>query len=688
MMRDEGKRIAAELVPVACVLASLALALGLIRAALKRPESKQEDVVIAAQVEPAWTLKPDLVTVQPAERDREPDLVAGEVMALGAWAAEERAEAEALMERARAMAGTVEATEAELATLRSGAERGEQSLDELGRRIAGLERSAVALDVERAAIQRRRDAKRAELRAAQARSAEAFAVVPSAGPRGTWRQPIVIDCREDRIQLMPDGPMFGLLDLGLGMGPRGNPVVAAVKRRAVEAQAKASPDGRPSVPYLMFLVRPDGIRAYYEARSVLESLGIAFGYELVDADWQIDAPELGRGSGAEPLMANGEPRQWPRGGLGGAGGGPEELPVWTTPEAPAVSESALPLGGEDGGGEGEGGRWRIGFAEALDREMAGERPDGERIRQGQETAGEGESEKIARRPVSAQRGGPSRMGGGGDAIGPLREGGGGFAAERLRGGGSSVGATEDGRGGEGGTGSMPVGSEGGLKGGGGGVARGAVGGLIHGGTGGPDAGQAGVTGGGTVGGEQGLIGILGGGSGQAGVGDRGRVVGGGGGTVASGGGDENAGGGMAGSGGSAGAGAGLTGVGQGAEGSSGLGLSGLGNRPGGWYDIRLVCERTGITVNPGGYRLTREAMEAGGLLLPRVRYLARRGAKAEDGTPLQPRLRFVVQAGGEGMFWLARQQTTFAGLEWPATLQVSESGRMGGLGGALGVLDP
>src|SRR5262249_42948324 len=38
--------------------------------------------------------------------------------------------------------------------------------------------------------------------------------------------------------------------------------------------------------------RPGGIRSYYEARTRLERVGIAFGYELAEDDWKIDVPDL------------------------------------------------------------------------------------------------------------------------------------------------------------------------------------------------------------------------------------------------------------------------------------------------------------------------------------------------------------------------------------------------------------
>jgi hypothetical protein len=65
-----------------------------------------------------------------------------------------------------------------------------------------------------------------------------------------------------------------------------------VVRELIRVQGSTGPDGSPVVPYIFFVVRPDGIRPYYEARARLESLGIAFGYELVDQEMDIDFPDL------------------------------------------------------------------------------------------------------------------------------------------------------------------------------------------------------------------------------------------------------------------------------------------------------------------------------------------------------------------------------------------------------------
>ena len=79
----------------------------------------------------------------------------------------------------------------------------------------------------------------------------------------------------------------------MGFGPSSNPFVADGRSRGdPDPGEHASPDGQVVTPYIFFLIRPDGIRTYYEARGRLEPLGITFGYELADQDWDIDFPDL------------------------------------------------------------------------------------------------------------------------------------------------------------------------------------------------------------------------------------------------------------------------------------------------------------------------------------------------------------------------------------------------------------
>jgi hypothetical protein len=164
-------------------------------------------------------------------------------------------------------------------------------------RMAAIANHARALEIqtdevalERDVLARERDALKAALAKVDSRSS--YAVLPFKGPNGTWKRPIILECVGASAKLQPKGPTFSMLDLSPLIHPRTSPVVQALAREMAKIQAGETPDGAPAVPYLVFLVRPDGIRAYYEARARLEPLGISFGYELVPQDLEIQFPDL------------------------------------------------------------------------------------------------------------------------------------------------------------------------------------------------------------------------------------------------------------------------------------------------------------------------------------------------------------------------------------------------------------
>lgn len=163
-------------------------------------------------------------------------------------------------------------------------------INTLNGRVRSLEQEADALAMERDVLAQELDASKAALIKAQTRSS--YAVVPNRAPNGTWRRPIVIECHNGSATLQPGGPTFSLLDLSALLGTRSSPILLAVVRELTRIQGVSGPDGAPIVPYIFFVVRPDGIRPFYDARARLESLGIAFGYELVDQDMEIDYPDL------------------------------------------------------------------------------------------------------------------------------------------------------------------------------------------------------------------------------------------------------------------------------------------------------------------------------------------------------------------------------------------------------------
>ena len=183
-----------------------------------------------------------------------------------------------------------------------------QQIAGLAARADQLETAASALDAERDVLAKERDALKAALAKAGRRSG--FAVLPYKGPNGTWRRPIVLECTAGSVTLQPKGTAFTAMDLSPIINPRLSPLVKAVAREMLHIQAADTPDGTAAVPYLVFLVRPSGIRAYYEARACLEPLGIAFGYELIEQDLAVNIPDfdnLASWDGTVPLELPLEP---------------------------------------------------------------------------------------------------------------------------------------------------------------------------------------------------------------------------------------------------------------------------------------------------------------------------------------------------------------------------------------------
>ena len=186
-----------------------------------------------------------------------------------------------------------------------------------------------------------------------------YAVLPYKGPNGSWRRPIVLECSNGTVTLRPKGPTFSMLDLSGMINPQSSPVIIAMARELLRVQISESPDGSPVVPYFVFLIRPDGIRPYYEIRARLEPLGIAFGYELIDQDLKVDVPDfdnLATWDGTipleEPLMPApagrndeaGDGLAWPSAGTGSKGprGGPGNELAGRPGNKPGVVETQAP----------------------------------------------------------------------------------------------------------------------------------------------------------------------------------------------------------------------------------------------------------------------------------------------------------------------------------------------------------
>ena len=179
-----------------------------------------------------------------------------------------------------------------------------QQVSALTDRAREIDRQIDTLASERDVLARERDALKAAVTSSQ-QGKGSYAVLPYKGANGSWRRPIVLECSNGTVTLRPNGPTFSMLDLSSMMNPRSSPVILAIARELLRVQMSESPDGAPVVPYFVFLIRPDGIRAYYEVRARLEPLGIAFGYELIDQDLKVDVPDfdnLATWDGTIPLV--------------------------------------------------------------------------------------------------------------------------------------------------------------------------------------------------------------------------------------------------------------------------------------------------------------------------------------------------------------------------------------------------
>jgi hypothetical protein len=209
---------------------------------------------------------------------------------------------------------------------------------------AALELAASTLDAERDVLAHERDALKAAITKAGRRSG--FAVLPYKGPNGTWRRPIVLECKAGNVKLQPNGPTFSSLQLSPLINPRSSPLVRAIAQEMLHIQASDTPDGAAAVPYLVFLIRPNGIRPYYEARTCLEPLGIAFGYELIEQDMPVDIPDfdnLATWDGSVPLEMPLEPAPRPK----------ISVAMNSTDSRSARSESSTRAGQQAGGKNGD-----------------------------------------------------------------------------------------------------------------------------------------------------------------------------------------------------------------------------------------------------------------------------------------------------------------------------------------------
>ncbi len=157
-------------------------------------------------------------------------------------------------------------------------------------------------DVERVLVEQQILQMKRRLRAAQIADAteqnDQFQVVPFDPQTGTTRRPIFIECSAAGIRFLPEDILITAKDLE-GFTPKANPIAAGTGAlinywNAINLKQR-NPRSEPE-PYVLILVRPEGVVAYYVALRMLEPIRTSQGYELIEESTVLKLPDVDSGA--------------------------------------------------------------------------------------------------------------------------------------------------------------------------------------------------------------------------------------------------------------------------------------------------------------------------------------------------------------------------------------------------------
>lgn len=166
--------------------------------------------------------------------------------------------------------------------------------------------------------------------ALRAKQKHVYSVVPYHGKQGDTRTPVYVECLAEGLLFHPEKKLLDRWTLSPDSlrrevesrsGPLAFERTQKEKSRTLEAGRKG--------PYVLFLIRPEGIANYYKAQAGLKGYELDFGYEVVDSDWVLDfqgdpnarpAQSVASVSGNSPQKTNALPPLPLVGGNGGSVG--------------------------------------------------------------------------------------------------------------------------------------------------------------------------------------------------------------------------------------------------------------------------------------------------------------------------------------------------------------------------------
>ncbi|MDR0704201.1 MAG: hypothetical protein LBF88_04360 [Planctomycetaceae bacterium] len=129
----------------------------------------------------------------------------------------------------------------------------------------------------------------AELQKETAKDAKSYAIIPYRGTAGTYRRPIYIECRDNKVIIQPEGIELTEADFLFANRPD-NPldtVLRVIRQYYLETNQIV----RGTEPYPLLVVRPSGVEAYEATRRAVGAWIQEFGYELVEEDSKIEYPK-------------------------------------------------------------------------------------------------------------------------------------------------------------------------------------------------------------------------------------------------------------------------------------------------------------------------------------------------------------------------------------------------------------
>ena len=140
----------------------------------------------------------------------------------------------------------------------------------------------------------------ADLKALRQKQQQTYSLVPYRGSRGDNRRPIYLECTAGSLIFHPDRSTLPATESS------GSAILQEVERRINRRPSAGDAEsGKKETPYLLLLVRPDGIVTYYRALAALRNLPVDFGYEFVEPDWILSFPEDEKAGGTQPWMVAG-----------------------------------------------------------------------------------------------------------------------------------------------------------------------------------------------------------------------------------------------------------------------------------------------------------------------------------------------------------------------------------------------